>query len=266
VTRSEQTSLRALARVPRIAITGVVTAGPDANGSVTITGQTYRRARVSLDLQADGTIEQTTRADAAGRYQFTFTVGFGGTPVRVSATAHGHRATSLTLTVNRAQTPGNPSPGTPKTTGNPSPGNPQPAANLPVGVWDYYYSQIVGREVTNGVEVAINADGTGGFEYALLTKAAPFDPSSQDLVHWDIRGNWSAQGSQLRFVGSGTITETSAENPSTDRSYSVNVDFTFSYFGKVNQGTVLDLTLDSQIGPIQSPGGPTLNIALNKTG
>src|SRR4051794_14152835 len=38
-----------------------VTAGPDANGSVTLSGKTYPKAKVNLDLQANGTIEQTAK-------------------------------------------------------------------------------------------------------------------------------------------------------------------------------------------------------------
>src|SRR5262249_13420705 len=59
------------------------------------------RASVGLALQASGTIVKTTKADAKGRFQLTFTAGFGMTPVRVSATAKGKKPASTTLTVNR---------------------------------------------------------------------------------------------------------------------------------------------------------------------
>jgi hypothetical protein len=236
------------------AITAVVAAGPDANGSVTIVGRTYRRAKVSLDLEADGTIEQTTKAKAKGQFQFTFTVGFGSTPVRLFATAHGHRPTSIALTVNRTE----PLP-------SPSPGTPQPAANLPVGVWDYYYSEIATRIVSTKLRLTIHADTTGTLEFAILTQQ-PFDPSSDQLVHWIFTGNFAAHGSDLVFDGQGTVTETYGQDPSMNRTYSLNLHLDNPYFGEVNQGTILDLTLDEQFGEILSPAGPTRNIALSKIG
>jgi hypothetical protein len=245
---------RSLAARAQPAITAVVAAGPDANGSVTILGRTYRRAKVSLDVQADGTIEQTTKANAKGQFHFTFTVGFGGTPVRLFATAHGHRPTSITLTVNRTESLPSPSPGTP-----------QPAANLPVGVWDYYYSEIASRIVSNKLTLTINADTTGTIEFAILTQQ-PFDPSAEQLVHWLFTGNFAAHGSDLVFDGQGTVTETDAQDPSMDRTYSLDLHLDNPYFGEVNQGTMLDLTLDAQFGEVLSPSGPTRNIALSKIG
>jgi hypothetical protein len=70
----------------------------------------------------------------------------------------------------------------------------------------------------------------------------------------------------LVFDGQGTVSETNAEDPSMNRTYSANLHLDNPYFGEVNQGTVLDLTLDEQFGEILSPGGPTRNIALNKIG
>jgi hypothetical protein len=253
--RPRLTALKGMPKPVQPAITAAVTAGPDAIGSVTISGRTYRRAKVSLDLQANGSSEQTARANAKGQFQFTFTVGFGSTPVRLFVTAHGHRPTSITLTVNRTEPPPIPSPGTP-----------QPAPNLPVGVWDYYYSQIASRIVNTKLRLTINADTTGVLEFAILTEDRPFDPSSDQLVHWVFTGNFAAQGSDLVFDGQGTVSETNAEDPSMNRTYSANLHLDNPYFGEVNQGTILDLTLDEQFGEILSPGGPTRNIALNKIG
>jgi hypothetical protein len=107
---------------PKATFTGVVINGPDANGLVIISGTTYRRARVSLDLGDKGTNEETVRADRGGRFQFTVTVGFGSTPVRLSATAHGHRAAAGILTVNRSRPQVLTPPSTPSTTSNNSSG------------------------------------------------------------------------------------------------------------------------------------------------
>jgi hypothetical protein len=69
------------------ALTAEVTRGPDGNGSVTVRGKTLPRANVTLDPQTDGASEQFVKADAQGQFQFTFQVGFGRTPVRLSAVA-----------------------------------------------------------------------------------------------------------------------------------------------------------------------------------
>jgi hypothetical protein len=149
--------IRALARVPKSTITAVVAAGPDANGSVTITGQTYRRAKVGLDLQADGTIQQTARANSKGQFQFTFTVGFGSTPVRLSATAHGHKATSTTLTVNRIPPPIPTSPPIPTPTPTPTP------ADLPIGAFQFVHSVTDGEYViTNQLRLDLYGTRTPG--------------------------------------------------------------------------------------------------------
>jgi hypothetical protein len=100
--------IRALMMVPRPgipAITAAVTAGPDSNRAFTISGRTYPWARVGLDLQADGTIEQTTKASSRGLYSFKDSFDFGMTAVRVSETAPGHWANSTILMVNGAQSP-----------------------------------------------------------------------------------------------------------------------------------------------------------------
>src|SRR5688500_17846324 len=45
---------------------------PDAAGLVTVAGKTLGRAKVALDIGADGTVEQRVRADRAGRYRLAF--------------------------------------------------------------------------------------------------------------------------------------------------------------------------------------------------
>jgi hypothetical protein len=242
--------LRALARVPKPAtpaIAGTVTA-PDGNGSVTLTGQTYRRAKVSL--QVNGTNVQTTRSNAKGMFQFTFTVGPGSTTVGLSATAHGHRPTSTTMTVNS----------------NTDPPPPPKPSDLPLGSWDFTYEQIASREVTNKLTLTIPRNGPGRLEYAILTRDLPFDSSTEHLVHWVYVGNWSVEGSHLKFSGQGTITETNRANPSTNRTYTVNGYFDFPYAQVEKNGTFLDIVLDQQFGLVLSPGGPTRNLAMKKIG
>jgi membrane-associated phospholipid phosphatase/sugar lactone lactonase YvrE len=98
------TALKKTPKPPKPLITASVTAGPNAAGSVTVAGKTYARAKVNLDIGANGSIDQTVKASSKGLYQVTFTIGFGSTPVLLSATASGHKATSTTLTVNRPDT------------------------------------------------------------------------------------------------------------------------------------------------------------------
>jgi hypothetical protein len=245
---SDHPPLRALTRVhkpAKRAITAVVTAGPDANGSVTISGRSYPGANVSLDLQADGTIEQTVKADAKGRFQFTFTVAFGSTPVRLSATAHGHRPTSTTLTVDCTQ----------------------PPANLLVGTFGYTYSEYGGEIVTNQLWLTFEANGSGEIQYALRTDEdpfAPYNPFSPDPVqtdYWDWKGQWEVHGSQLEFVGQCMYTRTNTAEPSLDTQYNYNDDLLFPYY-LLDQGK-LYLTLADEFGTILSPNGPTRNIILS---
>jgi hypothetical protein len=89
------------------ALTAGVTADPDANGSVIIASRSFPKAKVSLALLANGTIGQTTMANAKGQYQLRFIDGFGSMPVRVSAAAPGHKATLTVLMVNRREPPAN---------------------------------------------------------------------------------------------------------------------------------------------------------------
>jgi hypothetical protein len=111
-------------RVPKPATPAIAAAvsTPDATGFVDMIGQTYRKAKVRLALQANGTILQTQRADANGWFHFNSTVGFGSTPMRLSVTAHGHRPTSIILPVVRTRPNVLSSPGNPPTTSNNSPG------------------------------------------------------------------------------------------------------------------------------------------------
>lgn len=96
----EPNPLQTLKKTPKPGITASVVSGPDANGLVTVAGKTYARAKVKLQVGATGSIEQT-KANKHGQFQLTFTVGFGSTPVQLSATAAGHKRTSTVLNVNR---------------------------------------------------------------------------------------------------------------------------------------------------------------------
>jgi hypothetical protein len=252
--------LRALARVTkpaRSAITAVVAAGPDANGSVTITGQTYRRAKVSLDIQADGTIEQTVRANAGGEFQLTLTVGFGNTPIRLSETARGHRPTSTTLTVNR-----------PQPTAPPPPTSPQPPANLPVGDFRYIYSQYAGEIVTDDLTLSFALDGSGQLHYAIETfedpysPDNPFNPNPVELDLWVANGRWEANGTGAEFIGQCTYTRTNNADPSLNTKEIFNVAWVFPYL-ELNQG-LLDVTLPADFGKPLGPNGPTQNLALSR--
>jgi hypothetical protein len=271
LTNFDPIPIRALARVPRSAITAVVTAGPDADGSVTITGQTYHRAKVSLDLGADGTIEETTRADAKGGFKLTVTVGFGSTPVRLSATAHGHRATSVILTVNRVKptvpaSPGSPSP-TPTPT--PSPGTPQSNSSLPDGDYQYIYSEYGGQIVTDDLGLTFKSDRHHGrIQYAITTSEDPyspdnpFDPNPEELDLWVMDGVWQVHGSGAEFIGQCVYTRTNNANPSLDTKNIFNVDLVFPNL-QMDQGMV-DVTLPTDFGSVNSPTGLTKIIQLKK--
>jgi hypothetical protein len=107
-----------------------------ANGSVTLTGFTYPGAKVRLDRLPGRTIERTDWADASGRFQITIPIDLAGTPVRVVATARGHRAASTIVTPKQLPSTlvGLPSPETPSV-GVPVPATPPPTTTpTPVGV------------------------------------------------------------------------------------------------------------------------------------
>jgi hypothetical protein len=257
---SERPPLRVQARVPRPAppaITAAVTAGPDVNGFVT--GQTFRRAKVSLDIQAGGAVEQTNRADPRGRFAFNLAVGPGSTLFRLTATL-GHRSTSTTLTVSRAQSPPNVPPGTPRL-----------PPDIPVGEYDYCYSEDAGEITTDKLLLSfLDTKGSGRFQYAIQTRADPtvpenpFDPNPVQTDFWDVEGHWVANGSKLEFIGKGTHMRTNTAIPSLDEQDAVTEDLVFDYYA-MDKGN-LDVTLPASFGPVLSPNGPTQNIQLTKIG
>jgi hypothetical protein len=253
-----------MARVPgpaAPAITAAVTT-PDGNGSVTLTGQTYRRAKVGL--QVNGTNVQTTRSNARGRFLLTFTVGPGSTTVRVSATAHGHRPTSITMTVNRTQTPTN-QPGNPQP-GNPQPGNPQPAVNFPPGTYQLFDPTSDGQDtLKTEITLTVDSHGSGTMQFVMQTLDYPFDMSSLETNEWDWKGQWKANGSGLEFVGSGTRTRTSVSNPSLNGRWSFLTDMVFPFYQwNPGQGT-LDLILSDDFGSgVPGPKGQTRKVILTK--
>jgi hypothetical protein len=65
---------------------------PAADGTTTVAGTTTPRAKLKLDVGADGSIEQVVKADKKGRFQFTFHVGYGTTLVEVIGPKSGRRA------------------------------------------------------------------------------------------------------------------------------------------------------------------------------
>ena len=99
-------------KVPPPAITVSAVSSPSASGSVTITGQTYDKAKVSLFIGGGKKAALTVKASKKGLFQLTYAFGYGSTAVRLTTTAAGHKAASLTLTVNRAK-PGPPAPPAP---------------------------------------------------------------------------------------------------------------------------------------------------------
>src|SRR5581483_11808757 len=66
-------------KTPKPQITATVTAGPTSSGSVTVSGKTFAKAKVTLDIGANGSIDQTVKASKSGLYTFTFNVGFAST-------------------------------------------------------------------------------------------------------------------------------------------------------------------------------------------
>src|SRR5262249_40941809 len=63
-------AIRPRAKAPALKVLAL--SGPDTNGSVALTGRGTARAKIQLDIGGDGSIEQTTRANAKGRFQLTF--------------------------------------------------------------------------------------------------------------------------------------------------------------------------------------------------
>jgi hypothetical protein len=147
--------------VPRPATPAIAVAAstPDGTGFVSIFGQTYRKAKVRLALEANGMILQTLRADANGWFHFNTTVGFGRTQMRLLVTAQdGHRRASMILPVVRFRPPVPPAPGTLSTTSNNAPGT---SGSSPTG------SQGGSQSPTNYDEWASAAGGWGDAYFAI---------------------------------------------------------------------------------------------------
>ena len=64
---------------------------PGADSTTIVGGKLTAKAKVKLDLGADGSIEQVVKADKKGRFQFRFNVGYGTTLVEVIGPKVGRR-------------------------------------------------------------------------------------------------------------------------------------------------------------------------------
>ena len=157
-------------KAPPPAITALLIAGPNASGQTTISGKTYAKATVTLQVGA-GAPGPTAKANAKGVFQFKFSVGFGSTTVHLSATAKGHKPASTTLSVNRPDkapptielaglTPGPVSRTEVTITGS--------VADVGTGVASLQAS------VDGGTAVAVGFDAAGNFAY---TTSLPLDGS-----------------------------------------------------------------------------------------
>ena len=77
---------------------------PGASGAAVISGKLTARAKLKLDIGANGSIEQTVKANKKGVFQFTFHVGYGTTPVEVIGPNSGKRPRIGELNVVRRDT------------------------------------------------------------------------------------------------------------------------------------------------------------------
>src|SRR5262249_21060081 len=64
----DRRALHVLKKSPKTALAAAVAAGPDGQGSVTITGKSLAKAKVTLDVGTDGSIEQTVKANSRGQF------------------------------------------------------------------------------------------------------------------------------------------------------------------------------------------------------
>jgi hypothetical protein len=74
---------------------------PGDSGQAIVGGKTKPKSLLKLDVGADGSIEQTVKADKKGKFQFKITVGFGSTPVEVIGPGKSSRAPVGRLTIVR---------------------------------------------------------------------------------------------------------------------------------------------------------------------
>ncbi len=74
---------------------------PGADGTTIIDGKTTPRAKLKLDIGANGSTEQVAKADKKGRFQFTFHVDYGTTPIEVIGPKSGRRPRIGELTILR---------------------------------------------------------------------------------------------------------------------------------------------------------------------
>jgi hypothetical protein len=77
---------------------------PGASGTAVVSGKLTARAKLKLDIGANGSIEQTVKANKKGMFQFTFYVGYGTTPVEVIGPNSGKRPRIGELNVVRRDT------------------------------------------------------------------------------------------------------------------------------------------------------------------
>ena len=77
---------------------------PGAGGTTVISGKLTPRAKLKLDIGANGSIEQVVKANKKGLFQFTFQVGYGTTLVEVIGPNSGKRPRIGELNVVRPDT------------------------------------------------------------------------------------------------------------------------------------------------------------------
>ena len=87
------------AKPPDITATQSGQAGSD--GTLLITGHTYKKAKVQLDIGANGSVEQTTRSDRRGNFKFTLHVDFGQTHIRIVARLKGKKPAKIDVSADR---------------------------------------------------------------------------------------------------------------------------------------------------------------------
>ncbi len=164
---------------------------PSADGTTIIDGKTTPRAKLKLDIGANGSTEQVVKADKKGHYQFTFHVDYGTTSVELIGPKSGRRPRIGELTIVRQI----PSP-TPTPTPSPSPTPTPPPLTLdlvgpPSGSLSRTEVTITGRTtdaktglssvvvtVDGGPARPIAFDASGNFSY---TTTLPLDGSADGL-------------------------------------------------------------------------------------
>lgn len=233
--------------------------GPNQDGQITLQGHTYGRALVHLDLDGNGTVDQTVKADRKGNFTAIENVAYGVTTISAKASVGAKTTAAISLAVNRPDTVA-----------------PTVVLSSHILGWHNTQDVVTGRVYdlqtgVNDLEVSIDGgapqpvafDSTGFFRFTTSFALDGSQDGTHILTFWahDRAGNVSSGASEIYLFD--------ANGPTID----VQSPFRFGPGGSVNysqapdfQGTVSDPNSGIASFALSIDSGDYVNIPIDANG